>query len=65
MDARVECDYFANFDGYCQYHYGFMVTYCPKACDLCGRNRSDTVSIGGVITREGGVRKPAGYRYST
>ena len=34
-DARVECSYFANFDGYCQYHYGFMLEHCPRSCALC------------------------------
>ncbi|XP_028394100.1 uncharacterized protein LOC114518322 [Dendronephthya gigantea] len=34
-DARQECAYFANFDGYCEYHYAFMFTHCPRSCKHC------------------------------
>ncbi|CAB3981709.1 Hypothetical predicted protein [Paramuricea clavata] len=35
VDARVRCVYFANVDGYCGYHRGFMLTYCPRSCNFC------------------------------
>lgn len=38
VDARVECIKFANVVDYCNYHFGFMLTYCPRACGFCGKN---------------------------
>jgi hypothetical protein len=54
-DSRGQCGYFSNFDGYCQYHYGFMLTYCPRSCDFCGKNEFWKLYIRGTETGGGAL----------